>query len=77
LSFKTSDIVLLALNTFISSVLLYWSFYASDLEDFTGLLALTFAIIYLALGRFIEKNMPKEKQVTTLFILQDLPLSYL
>ncbi|UWV48255.1 DUF2339 domain-containing protein [Acetivibrio thermocellus] len=72
LSFKTSDIVLLALNTFISSVLLYWSFYASDLEDFTGLLALTFAIIYLALGRFIEKNMPKENQVTTLFYLTGL-----
>jgi len=72
LSFKNSDIVLLSLNTFISSLLLYWAFYASNLEDFTGLLALTFSIVYLALGRFIEKNMSKEKKVTTLFYLTGL-----
>ncbi|GAE89124.1 DUF2339 domain-containing protein [Acetivibrio straminisolvens] len=72
LSFKASDIVLLSLNTFVSSLLLYWAFYASNLGDFTGVLALAFSIIYLSLGRFIERNMAKEKKVTTLFYLTGL-----
>ena len=55
LNFKRSDTVLLALNTFISSVILYSVFYAFRLDKFTGLLTAIFAIIYTALGRFIEK----------------------
>lgn len=77
LSFKNSDIVLLSLNTFISSLLLYWAFYASALEDFTGLLALTFSIVYLALGWFIERYMPKEKKVIMLFYLTGLTFAIL
>ncbi|TYQ14577.1 UNVERIFIED_CONTAM: putative membrane protein DUF2339 [Acetivibrio alkalicellulosi] len=67
--FKTSDTILLALNTLISSIILYFAFYAYDLENFTGLLALTFSVIYLLLGRFIEKYMPKEKTIKSLFYI--------
>ena len=61
IGFKNSDIVLLSLNTFISSFLLYVALYSVDLKDFTGLLSLVLSIVYLSLGRFIEKNMEKEK----------------
>lgn len=69
LNFKRSDTVLLALNTFISSVILYSVFYAFRLDKFTGLLTAIFAIIYTALGRFIEKFMPKEKTTKSLFYI--------
>ena len=69
LNFKRSDTVLLALNTFISSVILYSVFYAFRLDKLTGLLTAIFAIIYTALGRFIEKFMPKEKTTKSLFYI--------
>lgn len=69
LNFKRSDTVLLALNTFISSVILYSVFYAFRLDKFTGLLTAIFAIIYTALGKFIEKFMPKEKTTKSLFYI--------
>jgi hypothetical protein len=71
-SFKDTDIVLMALNTIISSVLLYLTFYALDLSDFTGLLAVIFAAIYISLGKFMEKFMVKEKKVRALFYITGL-----
>lgn len=68
-SFKNSDTVLLAFNTFISSIILYSAFYVFDLDNFTGLLTAIFAIIYAVLGRFIEKSMPKEKITKILFYI--------
>jgi hypothetical protein len=67
--FKKPDIVLLGLNTFISAIVMYVVFYQLDLERFTGLLAITFAIIYLFLGRWIEDRMTHEKDVKDLFYL--------
>lgn len=67
--FKISDTVLLAFNTFISSIILYSAFYTFDLDNFTALLTAVFAIIYLALGRFIEKFMPREKITKSLFYI--------
>jgi uncharacterized membrane protein len=67
--FKNADIVLLGLNTGISALLMYISFYVLRLEDFTGLLALIFAVIYLSLGRFIETRLAQEKNARLLFYL--------
>lgn len=72
IGFKNSDIVLLTLNTFISSFLLYVALYSVDLKDFTGLLSLVLSIVYLSLGWFIEKNMKKEKKVAVLFYITGL-----
>lgn len=72
LGFKNSDNILLALNTLISALLLYWGFYAAGLSDFTGLLAITFSIIYLGLGWFVEKHMAKEKKARALFYITGL-----
>ncbi|NLD50074.1 MAG: DUF2339 domain-containing protein [Clostridiaceae bacterium] len=70
--FKNSDTVLLALNTFISSLLLYWAFYEAGLEDLKGLLALVFAGVYIMLGWFIDKYMTKEKTTIALFYITGL-----
>lgn len=72
LYFKNSDIILLALNTLISALLLYSAFYIVDLSDFTGLLAIAFAIVYIVLGRFVESLMAKEQKVRALFYITGL-----
>lgn len=72
LSFKRSDIVLLALNTVISTLFLYSIFYAVNLSDYTGLLAIAFAVVYMALGKLVEKLMPNEKKAIALFLITGL-----
>lgn len=72
LRFKNSDIVLLALNTFVSAYLIYAAFYGMYLSDFTGLLTVVFASVYLALGRFVGKYMAEEKKVKALFYITGL-----
>lgn len=72
LSLKNSDIVLLALNTLISALLLYSAFYSANLSDFSGLLAITFAAAYLALGKFVEILMAKEQKTRALFYITGL-----
>lgn len=69
LRFKSADLVLLAANTVISALMLYTAFYEVNLSDYTGALAVIFAAVYLALGRFIETGFYKEKNVQALFYL--------
>jgi hypothetical protein len=68
-NFKKPDIILLGFNTFLSSIVMYGIFYEVGLKDFTGLLAISFAAIYLLLGRFIETRMIQERNVKVLFYL--------
>ena len=71
--FKKSDIVLLAVNTFFSSTIMYAVFYNFDWQAYDGLLAVAFASIYLLLGRFIEKKFAGEERHTrALFYLTGL-----
>lgn len=72
LAFRNSDIVLLAFNTVISSLLLYLVFYIVDLENYTGILAVAFAAVYIALGRFVEGFMEKERKARALFYITGL-----
>ncbi len=72
LNFRTSDIVLLAKNTVISSILLYTVFYITGLEDFTGALAVAFAAVYIAMGRFTESFMEEERKARALFYITGL-----
>ena len=71
--FRKSDIVLLAINTFFSSLIMYFVFYQFHFNDFTGMLAIIFAVIYLLLGRIIEKKFPSgERNAKALFYLTGL-----
>ena len=73
LKFTQPDVVLLAINTFFSSLIIYSVFYRYGLQDYTGLLAVAFIVIYLFLGRFIEKKFTgDERQIKTLFYLTGL-----
>ncbi len=67
ISLKIQDVILLGLNTFFSSVLLYILFYEAGLDDFNGLLALLLCLVYVGLGQFIEKVMGEEKKTIILF----------
>jgi len=73
IKFKVPDIVLLAINTLFSSLMMYGVFYSFDLEDYNGLLAVIFAVTYLFLGRLTEKKFTQEGSYTkALFYLTGL-----
>ncbi|MGF7047848.1 putative membrane protein [Paenibacillus sp. DS2015] len=71
------DFTLLALNTTISCSTLYVLFASANLEDFNGLLALVFCLVYMGLGRFVEKRVQQEKQTTLLFYATSLTFAVL
>ncbi|MDR2942053.1 MAG: DUF2339 domain-containing protein [Treponema sp.] len=64
LNFKKSDIVLLAVNTVFSGLIMYGVFLRYRLEDYNGFLAIAFAVFYLLLGKFIEKKFQGEEPHT-------------
>ena len=72
LKFKKSDVVLLAINTFFSSLIIFIMFYEFNWDDGTGVLAIAFAAIYLLLGRLIGKIFSGEKHTQALFYLTGL-----
>jgi len=72
LSFKKRDVVLLAINTFFSSLITFALFYAFRWDDFTGVLAIIFAVIYISLGWLIERRFDGEKHTQALFYLTGL-----
>lgn len=67
--FKTHDIVLFGINTFFSSVLMVTVFYDYNLEKNLGLLALSFAAVYLLIGLFIQTKFKQEKAAQALFYI--------
>ncbi|OQB14794.1 MAG: hypothetical protein BWY15_00948 [Firmicutes bacterium ADurb.Bin193] len=69
LTFKKSDVTLLAINTFFSSITMYFAFDKFRLEKYNGLLAIIFALVYLLLGRIIETKFSGEKNTRALFYL--------
>ncbi|MDR2940830.1 MAG: DUF2339 domain-containing protein [Clostridiales bacterium] len=70
--FRQPDIVLLVVNTLASSMIMYGLFYTLKLNDFDGALAIIFAIVYLLLGRLIEKKFAGEDSTKALFYLTGL-----
>ncbi len=62
-------IVLLALNTFISCIIIYRLFDKTNWIDFRGILALLFCLIYYSIGTLTNKHMKNEKTATNLFYL--------
>jgi hypothetical protein len=64
LNFRKSDIVLLAINTVFSGLIMYGVFARYDLGDYNGILAVAYAVFYLLLARFIEKKFTGEEVYT-------------
>jgi uncharacterized membrane protein len=72
-NFRKSDVVLLAINTVFSGLIMYGIFLSFGLGDYNGLLAVIFAVFYLFLGRIIEKKFSNEQPHTkALFYLTGL-----
>ncbi|QGQ98572.1 DUF2339 domain-containing protein [Paenibacillus psychroresistens] len=66
-SLSKLDVALLAINTTVSCIVLYYLFDELELTEYRGLLALAFSLIYLLLARFMVRIMKHEKQTLLLF----------
>jgi uncharacterized membrane protein len=69
LHFKKSDITLIALNTFFSTLILYFNFRFLEIVDFNGLIPMMFMLIYMGLGQFIKWKMQAESDIRVLFYI--------
>ena len=70
--FAKPDVALMAINTVVSAIVNYMVLDLFNLQQFNGLLALWFAVVYLALGMFVGKIITTEKYITPLFYLTGL-----
>jgi hypothetical protein len=77
LPLKIWDIALLSLNTLFSCLILYFLFDKANLNDYRGLLALVFCLVYIGLGQFMEKVMSQEKYTMILFYATSLTFAVL
>jgi uncharacterized membrane protein len=77
IALKKWDIALLSLNTLFSCFILYFLFDKANLNDYRGLLALVFCLVYIDLGQFIEKVMSQEKYTMILFYATSLTFAVL
>jgi uncharacterized membrane protein len=66
---RIPDVILLALNTSISCIVIYSLFEKADYKGVRGLLALLFCIVYLGLGALVDRFMAEEKGTRVLFYL--------
>ncbi|WP_416147449.1 DUF2339 domain-containing protein [Salipaludibacillus sp. HK11] len=66
-SMKWIDVTLLAFNTTISCSVIYYLFSDLGWQNFRGLLAVGFCILYFGLGKSVQQIMNHEKQTMVLF----------
>ncbi|PZE19559.1 DUF2339 domain-containing protein [Paenibacillus xerothermodurans] len=71
------DVTLLALSTATSCGMLHVLFGKAGLEDFRGLLALIFCMVYFGLGRAAQRVIPQEKPTRVLFYATSLTFAVL
>ena len=74
---KVLDIILLGLNTFLSTLIIYLLLEKMKLVDYRGYLALGFCLLYVGIGYFINKKMQNEKTSIFLFYLTALTFAVL
>lgn len=63
------EIFLLALNTTVSCASAYWILSRAGWDDYRGFLAVGFALLYIGLGRLLERIVPQERLMRTIFYL--------
>lgn len=64
---KIPEVILLGLNTLANSLIVFLLFQKAGFGDYRGLMALMFCLIYLGMGRFIQKNIQNELRTLVLF----------
>ncbi|HAN09764.1 MAG TPA: hypothetical protein DCP90_04030 [Clostridiales bacterium] len=75
--FEKYDIILLGLNTTISSLAIYNIFEKQGFTDFRGALAIIFCIIYIYLAKLVSDRVKTDKYVSGLFYLTALTFAVL
>lgn len=76
-NFRKSDVVLLSINTFFGSLIMFLNIAASGWSDYLGLASALFAVVYLAIGYVVASKFPDEKAVSSLFYITGLTFSVL
>lgn len=71
------DVAFLGLNTLFSCFILYFLFDKAGLNEYRGLLALAFSLVYVGLGQLIHKVMRNEKYTMILFYSTSLTFAVL
>lgn len=77
LSLKVRDVILIALNTFISCIITYSLFKSAMLDSYLGLLAFIFCLTYFGLGQFLSIYMREEKSSQIIFYVTSLTFAIL
>lgn len=72
-----AEIVLLALNIAVNSIISYLLIEQAGLDSYHGLLTLLYCLLYLGMGRWIKLALPQEKTVKTLFFVTSLAFAIL
>ncbi|TKH45858.1 DUF2339 domain-containing protein [Paenibacillus terrae] len=71
------DFSLLTMNTVVSCAVLYSLFDDAGLDDYKGLLALVFCLVYGGLAQWVSRFIPEEKQTKVLFYATSLTFAIL
>jgi hypothetical protein len=66
---STHDLILIASNTLLSTILLNITFFRLNLTAYNGMMAICFALIYFTLAYLLKQKMPQEKLMRELFYL--------
>lgn len=74
---KIADISLLGINTVINSSIVYILFIKANLNNYMGLLALIYAILYFTLSKLINGKSNQEDHVEALFLITSLTFTIL
>jgi hypothetical protein len=74
---KRADLMMMGGNTFLSCTILYGLFGKAGLADYQGVLALAFCLIYIAVGKLIDRKIPSEKNGCLLFYATSLTFAVL
>jgi len=77
IEFNDYDVILLGLNTTISSVAIYSIFEEQGLTDFRGILAIIFCVTYIYLAKLVSSKVKDDKYVGGLFYLTALTFAVL
>ena len=75
--FSTADVVLLTMNTVISSIIMYVVLIAFSFDYLHGAAAVVFAITYLGLGKLMQLYFVKEKHTAAMFYITGLTFTVL
>ena len=74
--FRRSDFALISINTFAGAIIMFANIYYSGWENFLGLAAAIYAVMYLGTGYLISKKFENAKNMTVLFFITGIAFAF-